>query len=125
MEGERALEVLQANDEERVASSLSTAAGSPESEISISTITALFEALSFHTLLDDADVNKTLELALLMLSQHHDLALADGGRYPGLYRLLAHDNQKLRLLVSFSSNRNGTECKIIHYYCKIFIITEN
>lgn len=106
MESERALEVLRANDEGRVASSLSTAAGSPESEISISTITALFEALSFHTLLDDADVNKTLELALLTLSQHHDLALADGGRYPGLYRLLAHDNQKLRLLVSFSSNRN-------------------
>ena len=98
-DSEAALEVLQEMDEERSAACLSSTASSPESEIGISTITAMFEALSFHRLLDDAEVNKALELALLGLSQHHDLALADGGRYPGLYRLLAHDNQKLRLLV--------------------------
>ena len=98
-ESEVALKVLQEMDEERVASCLSSTADTPETEIGISTITAMFEALSFHRLLDDTEVNKALESALLGLSQHHDLALADGGRYPGLYRLLAHDNQKLRLLV--------------------------
>ncbi len=96
---EAALEFLREVDEERLASSLSSAAARPEADISVETITALFEALSFHTLLDDVEVNRALESALLRLSQHHDLALADGGRYPGLYRLLAHDNQKLRLLV--------------------------
>ena len=97
-DSEEALKILQELDEERLASCLSSDA--PESEIGISTITAMFEALSFHRLLDDAEVNNALESALFGLSQHHDLALADGGRYPGLYRLLAHDNQKLRLLVN-------------------------
>lgn len=94
-----ALRVLQAMDEERITQALTLAAQDPAAEIGTETITALFEALSFHTLLDDAGVNSALEDALLAMSQHHDLALADGGRYPGLYRLLAHTNQKLRILV--------------------------
>ena len=96
--------VFQLLDEERIATSLSKAVEHPGGEISDETVTALFEALSFHTLLDDAAVNAAVEQALLGLSEHHDLALAEGGRYPGLYRLLAHDNQKLRLLVSLSSD---------------------
>ena len=99
-EANQAGQHLQTMDESRVASALQLAGENPEAEIGSSTITALFEVLSFHTLLDDAEVNAATEAMLLGVSQHHDLALSEGGRYPGLYRLLAHHNQQLRLLVN-------------------------
>ena len=57
------------------------------------------QALSFESLMDDAAVMAALEAALLALNDSHDLALAEGGRYPGIYRLMAHGNPKLRALV--------------------------
>lgn len=96
-----ALAELKRRDEERVAAALreaAAAAGSPE--IAPEAVSALFEVLSFQELLDDADVCATVETALLALSKEHDLALTEGGRYPGLYRLLAHSSPELRSLVS-------------------------
>ena len=40
-----------------------------------------------------------LEKTLLTLSKTHDMALAEGGRYPGLYLLSGHPNPAVRLLV--------------------------
>ena len=88
-----------------MASGLQAAAQSPASDIGPDTVTVLFEVLSFQTLLDDAGVSIAADMALLALSQHHDLALSEGGRYPGLYRLLAHDNQKLRSMVRMQTKR--------------------
>ncbi|KAL0045065.1 hypothetical protein WJX82_006977 [Trebouxia sp. C0006] len=62
-------------------------------------ITALFEVLSFPDLMDDMRVNKSLESALLHLKQSHELALTDGGRYQGLYRLMAHPGPQVRAMV--------------------------
>lgn len=62
-------------------------------------ITALFEVLSFPGLLDDLKVNQALESALLHLKQSHELALTDGGRYQGLYRLMAHPSPQIRAMV--------------------------
>lgn len=63
-------------------------------------ITALFEVLSFPTLMDDLKINQALEAALLHLKQSHELALTDGGRYQGLYRLMAHPSPQIRAMVS-------------------------
>lgn len=64
-----------------------------------SLITALFEVLSFPDLMDDMRVNGSLESALLHLKQSHELALTDGGRYQGLYRLMAHPGPQIRAMV--------------------------
>ena len=64
-----------------------------------SLITALFEVLSFPDLMDDMRVDKSLESALLHLKQSHELALTDGGRYQGLYRLMAHPGPQVRAMV--------------------------
>ena len=63
-------------------------------------ITALFEVLSFPALMDDLRINQALEAALLHLKQSHELALTDGGRYQGLYRLMAHPSPQIRAMVS-------------------------
>ena len=63
-------------------------------------ITALFEVLSFPALMDDLKINQALEAALLHLKQSHELALTDGGRYQGLYRLMAHPSPQIRAMVS-------------------------
>ena len=65
-------------------------------------ITALFEVLSFPALMDDLKINQALEAALLHLKQSHELALTDGGRYQGLYRLMAHPSPQIRAMVSGS-----------------------
>lgn len=41
-----------------------------------------------------------LEAALLHLAPSVDLQLSNGGRYPGVYRLLSHENSQIRSLVS-------------------------
>ncbi|KAA6418570.1 MAG: hypothetical protein FRX49_11515 [Trebouxia sp. A1-2] len=64
-----------------------------------SLITALFEVLSFPDLMDDVRVNGAVESALLHLKQSHELALTDGGRYQGLYRLMAHPSPQIRAMV--------------------------
>jgi len=68
-----------------------------------SLITALFEVLSFPDLMDDVRVNESLESALLHLKQSHELALTDGGRYQGLYRLMAHPGPQIRAMVGACS----------------------
>lgn len=73
-------------------------------------ITALFEVLSFPALMDDLRINQALEAALLHLKQSHELALTDGGRYQGLYRLMAHPSPQIRAMVSFSYQ--GSEISI-------------
>lgn len=62
-------------------------------------ITALFEVLSFPELMDDLKINQALEAAFLHLKQSHELALTDGGRYQGLYRLMAHPSPQIRAMV--------------------------
>ena len=62
-------------------------------------ITALFEVLSFPDLMDNLKLNQALEAALLHLKQSHELALTDGGRYQGLYRLMAHPSPQIRAMV--------------------------
>ncbi len=47
---------LQQMDEARVAKALQEAAMKPEGEVSAGAISVLFEALSYHALLDDAEV---------------------------------------------------------------------
>ena len=91
---------LRQSDEERLSAALQSAAQNAASNIGPEAITALFEVLSFEALMDDAAVMAALETALLNLSEHHDLALSEGGRYPGIYRLLAHSSQPVRSLVS-------------------------
>lgn len=62
-------------------------------------VTALFEVLSFPDLLSILKINQALEAALLHLKQSHELALTDGGRYQGLYQLMAHPNPQIRAMV--------------------------
>lgn len=50
--------------------------------------------------MDDLRINQALEAALLHLKQSHELALTDGGRYQGLYRLMAHPSPQIRAMVS-------------------------
>ena len=97
---DRVLSELRQSDEERLSAALQAAAQNAASDIGPEAITALFEVLSFEALMDDAAVMAAVEAALLTLSEHHDLALSEGGRYPGLYRLLAHSSQPVRSLVS-------------------------
>ena len=78
----------------------SLTAAAAAAEVGEEAITVLFEALSFEWLLEDAGVMSAAEAAILALSEHHDLALSEGGRYPGIYRLLAHSNQEIRTMVS-------------------------
>ena len=49
--------------------------------------------------MDDLKTNQALEAALLHLKQSHELALTDGGRYQGLYRLMAHPSPQIRAMV--------------------------
>ena len=66
-------------------------------------------------MLDDAAVAAALESALLHLAPKLDLDLASGGRYPGLYQLMAHRSPEIRSLVSryrASSNiRTSATCQ--------------
>ena len=64
-------------------------------------VTALFEALSFPVCLEDLQVNQALEAALLHLQRTHQLDLTSGGRYAGLYSLLAHPTAQIRAVVGW------------------------
>ena len=99
-----AIDHMQVLDEQRVSAAIRKAHAKPESDIEAEAVTVLFETLSFADLLDDAEVINEMEQALLKLSKHHDLALTEGGRYPGVYKLLAHHNASLRALVSILHN---------------------
>lgn len=63
-----------------------------------SVITVLFEVLEYD-LAQDHLVNEALTKALTALTASHDLDLSSGGRYRGLYRLLAHPNPSVRSMV--------------------------
>ena len=95
-----ALQSLQSKDEARITAAIQRAHADPKAEIGSEAVTALFEALSYEALLDDQEVVSEMEKAFMRLSAHHDLALTEGGRYPGVYKLLAHKNSGLRSLVS-------------------------
>ena len=62
--------------------------------------TALVEALCYADLLDDEGVASRLSDALLTLCTAYEMALDDGSRYPGLYRLLASPRPDLRKMVN-------------------------
>lgn len=97
----KSLKQLQWRNEQRVAQSLqAVAAAAEDAETTQAAVTPLFEALSFESLLDDAEVMAATETAILVLNDRHDLVLEDGGRYPGVYKLLGHGNQQLRARVS-------------------------
>ena len=75
-------------------------------------ITALFEVLSFPSLMNDLGLNQALEAGLLHLRKTHDLALTQGGRYQGLYRLMAHPNPQIRAMV-------GPSTPLVHQSCSV------
>lgn len=75
-------------------------------------ITALFEVLSFPSLMNDLGLNQALEAGLLHLRKTHDLALTQGGRYRGLYRLMAHPNPQIRAMVSPSTSLVYRNCSV-------------
>ena len=79
---------------------MTLAAGPEDSELPVAVIIGLFEALSYGEMLDDAAVAAALESALLHLAPKLDLDLASGGRYPGLYQLMAHRSPEIRSQVS-------------------------
>ena len=76
------------------------AAGPQDSDLPPAVINGLFEALSYWEMLDDAGTAAALEAAVLHLAPKLDLDLASGGRYPGLYQLMAHRSPEMRSLVS-------------------------
>lgn len=78
--------------------SISLHAGDDE-DVPATGINALYEVLSHSDLLDDAEVTAAAATALVCLSRAFDLPLDGGGRYPGLYRLLAHSKPELHSLV--------------------------
>lgn len=78
---------------------LPDAAGDGSAQLPAQVVCSLFESLSFEELLEDAGVAAALEAALVQLAPSHELQLAQGGRYPGLYRLLAHPNSAIRSIV--------------------------
>ena len=80
--------------------SIHVGAGDDETELPPQVVCGLFEVLSFEALLEDAGIATALEAALLQLAPSHELQLAQGGRYPGLYRLLAYPNSAIRSIVS-------------------------
>ena len=80
--------------------STSVRAGAEQTELPAEVICGLFEALGYAELLEDAAVAAAMEAALCHLAPSFDLQLAQGGRYPGLYRLLAHSNSAVRSIVS-------------------------
>ena len=110
-----AIDHMQVLDEQRVSAAIRKAHAKPESDIEAEAVTVLFETLSFADLLDDAEVINEMEQALLKLSKHHDLALTEGGRYPGVYKLLAHHNASLRALVSILYNKILNSSFMLHF----------
>ncbi|KAK9830550.1 hypothetical protein WJX72_012414 [[Myrmecia] bisecta] len=95
------LAVMRRLDEERLAAVLGEAPAVQSGEdLRPSLVTALFEALSYDSLLEDREVMQKLQAALLHLSRSCELAWADGGRYPGLYRLMAHPDTAVRSLIA-------------------------
>ena len=70
-----------------------------DAPIPIELNTALVEALCYAGLLDDEAVARRLGDALLALCTMYEMALDDGSRYPGLYRLLASPSPELWALV--------------------------
>ena len=85
-------------DQQAPSDTHTTPAG-PDAELPAAVVCALFEVLGFDELLEDAGVLGSLEGALLRLAPAHELDLASGGRYPGLYRLLGHHSADLRAMV--------------------------
>ena len=71
----------------------------PDEDVPAAGMNALYEVLSYADLLDDAQVAAEAANVLVELSGVFDLPLDGGGRYPGLYRLLAHGNPELHALV--------------------------
>lgn len=96
------LDVMRRRDAERLAASLGRTKREVKDGdgITAAVTTALFEALSYPHLLEDAEVMAGLVDTLLHIQQWCDLELAAGGRYPGLYILSAHANPAVRALVS-------------------------
>ncbi|KAL6761197.1 hypothetical protein V8C86DRAFT_3131748, partial [Haematococcus lacustris] len=74
-------------------------AGSEEAEVPMQVLLGLWEALQFHELLDDPLICNPLEVVLLALDGSGALQLpTEGGKYPGLYKLLTHSSAQLRCL---------------------------
>ena len=55
----------------------------------------LFEAMCYLPNLNDNELVKLLSSVLIELPKSHGLDIAAGGRYPGLYYLLAHESPQL------------------------------
>ncbi|KAG0553297.1 hypothetical protein KC19_12G000100 [Ceratodon purpureus] len=96
------LTVLQVLDEDRVATHLQTLMNIVREEKfdsrkhTMEVITVLFEVLMFPSLLEDAEVSERFAPFLLYVEETHDLALAKGPQYPGVYTLLVHSDQQVR-----------------------------
>ncbi|CAM6095945.1 unnamed protein product [Calypogeia fissa] len=96
------LDIVRALDEERVAGHIKELVHKfnmdtlDPKEDSRAVISVMFEVLMYPFLLDDAEINDTVGLFLLHVEETHDLSLAAGQRYPGVYSLLLHKDQGVR-----------------------------
>lgn len=96
------LDIIRALDEERVAGQMKDllakfdANSLDPNEDSASVICVMFEVLMFPLLLEDAEINDILKPFLIHVEESHDLSLASGQRYPGVYSLLCHADQGVR-----------------------------
>jgi sugar phosphate isomerase/epimerase len=59
-------------------------------------LTGLFESICYLPQLDDDELVRLLTAALLIIYDTHGLDIAAGGRYQGLYFLLAHESAAIR-----------------------------
>ncbi|KAG6555775.1 hypothetical protein Mapa_003016 [Marchantia paleacea] len=96
------LDIIRALDEERVAGQMKELLAKFDTnsldpnEDSASVICVMFEVLMFPLLLEDAEINDILKPFLIHVEESHDLSLASGQRYPGVYSLLCHADQGVR-----------------------------
>ncbi|KAL3682269.1 hypothetical protein R1sor_000291 [Riccia sorocarpa] len=118
------LDILRALDEERVAGQMKDllrkfeANSLDPNEDSAGVICVVFEVLMFPSLQEDAEISELMKPFLLHVEETHDLSLASGQRYPGVYSLLCHADQgvrriALKLAHSLPTFRNEQELEAV------------
>lgn len=106
---EKLMQVLRREEAERVVAGLrSTFSVNQGDPLPEKVTCALYEVFSYPELLEDQEVMTSLATTLLHLAQDYDIRdLAEGGRYGGLYAMLAHPEARVRSLVTPSVKALG------------------
>ncbi|KAJ7567512.1 hypothetical protein O6H91_02G151200 [Diphasiastrum complanatum] len=107
------LDVLQMLDNERVAGHMfdilqrvKLSAFNPGTDSS-EVICVMYEVLTFSSFLEDVAVSEVFTPFLQYVHATHDVSLAGGQRYPGLYTLFFHSNQDVRRISLALANPLG------------------